>query len=87
MRTRSKILNTVIITNSVDVVKLISKITVVIHPYEVVNTIRFSVYDCDQITFWFFRAYRRSNAITFDRKSPEQLSIFISKQLVQSLLS
>lgn len=53
MSARTQILNSVVITASIDVIKFWNEVPMVIHPHEVMHSIRLTINNSNTVPLWF----------------------------------
>ena len=82
----AQILNPVVVPDSINVIQLFNEITVVVHPYKVVNPVHLSVYHSHHVPLGLLCADDRSSVTTFDRYTPNKMTLVVGEQFVKSLL-
>jgi len=86
MAARAQILNSVVVSDSINVIQFLNEIPVVVHPYEVVNSVHLSVHHSHHVPFGLLCADDRPSVTTFDRYTPNKMTIVVGEQFVKPLL-
>lgn len=79
MSAGAQILNSIVITSSVDVIKFWNKMSMVIHPHKVMHSIRFTIYNSHTIPFRFDCTYDSKHGGTFYGFSTQQFAAVVDE--------